>query len=96
MELLFKVNDETKLGKEIVQMIYAAIKQDKNAVEIVEEEDFMDKLIFAGKPLSAAQLDKVTLAMEEEGDYISLAQSKKETLALLKKQQNAGRNKKKG
>ncbi len=95
MELLFKVNDETKLGKEIVQMIYAAIKQDKTSVKIVAEEDFMDNLIFAGKPLTAAQFDKVTMAMEEEGDYVTLEQSKKETLALLKKQRNAGRNKKK-
>lgn len=96
MELLFKVNDETKLGKEIVQMIYAAIKQDKKAVEIVAEEDFMAKLIFPGKPLSTAQFDKVTMAMEETGDYIPLSQSKKETLALLKKKRNANSNKKKG
>lgn len=96
MELLFKVNDNTKLGKEIVEMIYAAIKQDKKAVEIVEEEDFMDKLIFPGKPLTATQFDKVTIAMEEPGDYIPLSQSKKETLALLKKKRNAISNKKKG
>jgi len=95
MELLFKVNDETKLGKVIADMVYSAIKQDKNAVQLVEE-NFMDELIFPGKPLTNAQFDKMTMAMEEEGDYISLERSKKETIALLKKKRNENRNKKKG
>jgi uncharacterized protein YlaN (UPF0358 family) len=95
MELLFKVDDETKVGKAILDVIYAAIKQDKRAVQLVEE-DFMDNLIFPGKPLTEEQFDKMTVAMEDEGDYMTLEKAKKETMALLKKKRNENRNKKKG
>ena len=94
MELLFKVNDETKLGKIIIDMIQSAIKQDKSAVQVVKE-DFMEQLIFPGKPFTDEEFDKMTLAMEDEGNYIPLEKSKKETLALLKKKGNENRNQKK-
>jgi hypothetical protein len=95
MELLFRVNDETKLGKVIVEMMQSAIKQDKKAVQIVED-DFMDKLIFPGKPLTEEQLDKVTAAMESMEDYIPLEQAQRETMAFIKKRRNESGNKKKG
>ena len=94
MELLFKVNDETKLGKVILDMIHSAIKQDNKSVKFIEE-DFMDKVIFPGEPLTEEQMEILTLVMEQEGDYITLDEAKKETMAFLKKKRNEIRNKKK-
>ena len=96
MELLVKVNDNTKVGRQLIDAIRSAKKQDTESVLIINEEEEFGDLILEGPVLTQKQFDRLTIAMEADVDYVPIEKAKKEILNQLQKKIDEGSNKKKG